>query len=124
MKVKALREYAGRHFPRTMMRHRHRHVRHGHYAYQPRPLEIDQLAHFDATLGDLPEEEKRRHREFYLRNALDYWGIPGEAIRAPRPEDAPRTPGPAHPVIEAEVVEEQPEEPPQKPVEKRYRREP
>ena len=36
----------------------------------PGPLEIRELAQFDAALGDLPEAEKRRKRIAYLREAF------------------------------------------------------
>jgi hypothetical protein len=54
---------------------------HPHHSYRPSPLEIKQLAEFDASLGDSPESEQRRKRIVYLRDALrqmqvlDYWNI-------------------------------------------------
>lgn len=45
------------------------HMNH-HHAHAPSPLEIRQLAEFDASLGEAPEAEKRRKRIVYLRDAL------------------------------------------------------
>jgi len=42
---------------------------HHHHSYEPNPLEIKQLAEFDASLGDESEGEKRRKRIIYLRDA-------------------------------------------------------
>lgn len=43
---------------------------HTHHSHRPSPLEIRQLAEFDATLGEAPEEEKRRKRIAYLNDAV------------------------------------------------------
>ena len=40
-----------------------------HHSCRPNPLEIKQLAEFDASLGDDSEGEKRRKRIIYLRDA-------------------------------------------------------
>jgi len=40
------------------------------YNNRPGPLEIKQLAEFDAALGTMPDEEKKRRRIMYLRDAL------------------------------------------------------
>jgi len=42
---------------------------HHYHSRGPSPLEIKQLADFDASLGDASEEEKRRKRVVYLRDA-------------------------------------------------------
>ena len=42
---------------------------HHYHAHRPSPLEIRQLAEFDAALGDLSEDEKRRRRIAYLKDA-------------------------------------------------------
>ena len=42
---------------------------HHHHDYRPSPLEIKQLAEFDASLGEIPVEEKRRKRMVYLKDA-------------------------------------------------------
>jgi hypothetical protein len=42
---------------------------HHHDSCRPNPLEIKQLAEFDASLGNDSEEEKRRKRIIYLRDA-------------------------------------------------------
>ena len=47
-----------------MRAHYHPHGR------QISPLEIGELADFDVSLGNLPEEEKRRRRVIYLRDAV------------------------------------------------------
>jgi len=43
---------------------------HHHHDYRPSPLEIKQLAEFDASLGGIPVEEKRRKRVVYLKDAV------------------------------------------------------
>ena len=43
---------------------------HHYHSHRPSPLDIKQLAEFDASLGDTPEEEKRRKRIVYLRDAV------------------------------------------------------
>jgi hypothetical protein len=43
---------------------------HHHHSCKPNPLEIKQLAEFDASLGDDSEGEKRRKRVIYLRDAV------------------------------------------------------
>ena len=45
----------------TMMHHYH--------SQRPSPLELKQLVEFDASLGEAPEEEKRRKRVVYLMDA-------------------------------------------------------
>ncbi len=42
---------------------------HHYHSQRSSPLEIKQLAEFDASLGDAPEEEKRRKRIVYLKDA-------------------------------------------------------
>ena len=42
---------------------------HHYHSYRPSPLEIKQLAEFDASLGDLPEAEKKKRLIIYLRDA-------------------------------------------------------
>ena len=41
-----------------------------YHSQRPSPLEIKQLAEFDAALGETPEDEKRRKRIVYLRDAV------------------------------------------------------
>ncbi len=41
-----------------------------HHSHRPSPLDIRQLAEFDAALGEAPEAEKRRKRVVYLRDAV------------------------------------------------------
>ena len=48
---------------------------HHHHSYRPSPLEIKQLAEFDATLGDLPDLDKRQRRIIYLRDATQQMGM-------------------------------------------------
>jgi hypothetical protein len=48
---------------------------HHHHSSRPGPLEIKQLAEFDATLGDLPESDKRQRRIIYLRDANQQIGL-------------------------------------------------
>jgi hypothetical protein len=43
---------------------------HHHHSYRPSPLEIKQLAEFDATLGDMPDSDKHQRRIIYLRDAM------------------------------------------------------
>ena len=44
---------------------------HHYHSQRPSPLEIKQLAEFDASLGDAePGEEKKRKRVVYLRDAV------------------------------------------------------
>ena len=43
---------------------------HHHHSYRPSPLEVKQLAEFDATLGDMPDLDKRQRRVIYLRDAM------------------------------------------------------
>ena len=50
-------------------------MHHHHHSSRPGPLEILQLAEFDATLGDLPEADKRQRRIIYLRSAIQGIGV-------------------------------------------------
>jgi len=43
---------------------------HHHHSHRPSPLEIKQLAEFDATLGEVPDSDKKRRRIIYLRDAM------------------------------------------------------
>jgi len=43
---------------------------HHHHSYRPNPLEIKQLAEFDASIENDSEGEKRRKRIIYLRDAV------------------------------------------------------
>ncbi len=43
---------------------------HHYHTHRPSPLEIKQLAEYDAFLGEAPESEKRKKRLLYLRDAL------------------------------------------------------
>ena len=43
---------------------------HHYHSHRPSPLEIKQLAEFDASLGDIPESDKRQRRIIYLRDAM------------------------------------------------------
>lgn len=52
---------------------------HHYHTHQPSPLEIKQLAEFDASLGDAPEAEKRRKRIVYLNDAVRQIGL-GQSI--------------------------------------------
>lgn len=44
-------------------------IRH-HHSHEHGQLDIRELANFDASLGDIPESDKRQKRIIYLRNAL------------------------------------------------------
>ncbi|MGD9128424.1 MAG: hypothetical protein PVH19_13695 [Planctomycetia bacterium] len=46
------------------------HHTHHYHNDRPSPLEIKQLAEFDAALGDMTEEEKKERRVIYLRDAM------------------------------------------------------
>jgi hypothetical protein len=48
---------------------------HHHHSYRPSPLDIKQLAEFDATLGALPDLDKRPRRIIYLRDATQQMGM-------------------------------------------------
>lgn len=48
----------------------HHHMHYGHTSQRPSPLEISELADFDASLGDLTEDDRRGRRIFYLRDAI------------------------------------------------------
>lgn len=48
---------------------------HYYHSYRPNPLEIKQLAEFDAALGDISDSEKRRRRIVYLRDAMQQIGV-------------------------------------------------
>ena len=48
---------------------------HYHHSNRPSPLEIKQLAEFDATLGDIPDTDKKRRRIIYLRDAMQQINI-------------------------------------------------
>ena len=43
---------------------------HHYHSHRPSPLEIKQLAEFDAALGDISESDKRQRRIIYLRDAM------------------------------------------------------
>ena len=46
-----------------------------YYVHRPSPLEIKQLAEFDAALGDISEAEKKERRIIYLRDAMQQLDI-------------------------------------------------
>jgi hypothetical protein len=48
---------------------------HYHNSNRPSPLEIKQLAEFDATLGDILDTDKKRRRIIYLRDAMQQINI-------------------------------------------------
>ena len=48
---------------------------HHYHSHRPSPLEIKQLAEFDAALGDIPDSEKKRRRIVYLRDAMQQIGV-------------------------------------------------
>ena len=48
---------------------------HHHHAHRPSPLEIKQLAEFDAALGDSSDSDKRQRRIIYLRDAVQQIGV-------------------------------------------------
>jgi len=52
---------------------------HHYHSHRPGPLEIKQLAEFDATLGDIPGSEKKHRRIIYLRDAMQQVGV-GKSI--------------------------------------------
>ncbi|MFC1601729.1 hypothetical protein ACFL34_05215 [Candidatus Sumerlaeota bacterium] len=53
---------------------------HHHHSTRPSPLEIKQLAEFDAALGDLPDADKKRRRIVYLRDAMQQMGVQKSAL--------------------------------------------
>lgn len=40
-----------------------------HYHQRKSPLEISELAEFDSQLGDIPDDEKRKKRILYIKDA-------------------------------------------------------
>ena len=48
---------------------------HHYHSDRPSPLEIKQLAEFDAALVDVPDSDKRRRRIVYLRGAMQQIGV-------------------------------------------------
>jgi hypothetical protein len=54
---------------------------HHHHSYRPSPLEIKQLAEFDATLGDMLDIDKRQRRIIYLRDAMQQVGMQKSALK-------------------------------------------
>ena len=48
---------------------------HHYHSHRPSPLEITQLAQFDAALGDIPDSDKKRRRIVYLRDAMQQIGV-------------------------------------------------
>jgi hypothetical protein len=52
---------------------------HHYHSHQPSPLDIRQLAEFDATLGEIPESDRREGRIIYLRDAMLQIGV-GKAV--------------------------------------------
>jgi hypothetical protein len=48
---------------------------HHYHSHRPSPLEIKQLAEFDASLGDISESDKRKRRIIYLRDAMQQISI-------------------------------------------------
>ena len=48
---------------------------HHYHSHRPSPLEITQLAQFDAALGEVPDSDKKRRRIVYLRDAMQQIGV-------------------------------------------------
>jgi len=48
---------------------------HHHHNSRPSPLEIQQLAQFDASLGEVSDGEARRKRILYLKDAVQQMNV-------------------------------------------------
>jgi len=53
-----------------------------HYHQHKSPLEISELAEFDSQLGDIPEDEKRKKRILYIKDAQSQLNVARDIFKS------------------------------------------